>query len=265
MQLQAGFSFCMAPRFHSRLTWQERLRINTGVEGDGCRFYPRDDWRPPSPAELALLVDDSARRRGSAEAALSSSQVGVLVIPAHIRAAWWTVVERADVSVGKLDGYETFVTALSEFLRFNRMPLPSRCSFEVVASRPDQRSTRVGSTTGELAGLGFSETQATGSFSRTLGIINLGDEATQVVLLNLPLRGMRAILATQGQADSMTMSAHDLLMRFFTILPTYPLVGVRLDPGDGLWLPDNGAVYDGDTRGKQEIDLVLTIRGDASA
>lgn len=265
MPLQAGFSFCMAPRFHSRLTWQERLRINTGVEGDGRRFSPRDDWRPPSPAELALLVDDPARMRGPAEAALSSSQVGVLVLPAHIRAAWWTVVEQADVSGGKLDGYETFTATLSEFLRFKRVPLPSRCGFEVLASRPEQQSTRVNSTTGELAGLGFSETQATGSFSRTLGIINLGDEATQIVLLNLPLHDMRAILAKQGQTDGRAMSAHDLLTRFFTTLSTYPLVGVRLDPGDGLWLPDNSTVYDGDTRGKQEIDLVLTIRGDASA
>jgi len=265
MPLQAGFSFCMAPRFHSRLTWQARLRINTGVEGDGRRFYPRDDWRPPSPAELALLVDDPARMRGPAEATLFSSQVGVLVIPAHIRAAWWTVVERADVSSDKLDGYETFVTALSEFLRFKRMPLPSRCGFEVVASRPEQRSTRVGSTTGELAGLGFSETQATGSFSRLLGIINLGDEATRIVLLNLPLHNLRSTLADQGQTDGTAMSASDLLTRFFTTLPMYPLVSVRLDAGDGLWLPDCGRVYDGDTRGKQEIDLVLTIRGDATA
>lgn len=68
MQLQAGFSFCIAPRFHSRLAWQERLRVNTGVEGDGRRFYPRDDWQLPSPAELALLVDDPAQMRGPTEA-----------------------------------------------------------------------------------------------------------------------------------------------------------------------------------------------------
>jgi len=259
MQLQAGFSFCIAPRFHSRLAWQERLRVNTGVEGDGRRFYPRDDWRLPSPAELALLVDDPAQMRGPTEAILATSQVGVLVLPAHIRAAWWTVVEQADVLSGKLDGYETFVATLNEFLRFKRMLLPSRCGFVVSASQPGQRSTRIDPATGELAGLGFSETQTTEPCSRLLGLINLGDEATQLVLLNLPLHDMHASLTKQRQTAGGKMSARDFLTRFLTTLPTYPLVGVRLDPGDGLWLPDGGMVYDGDTRGKQELDLILTI------
>jgi len=117
----------------------------------------------------------------------------------------------------------------------------------------------VSSTTGELAGLDFNETHAAGFVSRALGLINLGDEAAHLILLNLPLRGIRSVLAEQGQADDTGMSAHDLLARFFATWPTYPLVGVRLDPGDGLWLPGNSMVYDGDTRGKQELDLILTI------
>jgi hypothetical protein len=262
MQLQAGFSFSLFPRFYSRLPWQERLRINSGVEGDGRRFYPRDDWRPLSSTELAVLVDDPARLRGPAEATLSSSQVGVLGIPTHIRAAWWAVVEEAEVLDGKLEGYETFVAMLSEFLRFKHVPLPAHCVFEVVASRPGQRSTRVSFMTGEPAGLGFSEIETAESFGRLLGIINLGDEATHIVLLNLPLRDMRALLAGQEQTASTTMSALDLLTRFFTTLPTYPLVGVRLDSGDGLWLPEGGMVYDGNTQGKKEIDLVLLIRAE---
>src|SRR5262245_43232885 len=102
MQLQAGFSFCIAPRFHSRLAWADRIQLNSGVEGATHRFYPCSDWRSPSPAELALLVDAPAQVRGSAEETLSPLQTGVLVIPAHLRAAWWTMIEQFEVSSGDL-------------------------------------------------------------------------------------------------------------------------------------------------------------------
>jgi hypothetical protein len=95
-------------------------------------------------------------------------------------------------------------------------------------------------------------------------VINLGDEATRVVLLNLTPPLMGSLLAEQGQADATAAASTPLPARFFAAVPTYPLVGVRLDPGDGLWLPDCGVVYDGDTRGKQDIDIVLTIRCSAA-
>lgn len=151
-------------------------------------------------------------------------------------------------------------------MRFKRVPLPGACRFDAIASRPDQPSTRLDSVTGEPAGLGFNIIPSTESepTSRVSGVINLGDEATRVVLLNLTPQAMGALLARQGWADDAAVVSTELLVRFFAAAPTYPLVGIRLDPGDGLWLPDCGVVYDGDTRGKQDIDIVLTIRYDAA-
>jgi len=262
MHLQTGLTFSVVPRFHSRLPWAERLQLNGGVEGEGLRYYPRDDWRNPTSAELALLVAQTSRPSRQEDTILRPSQIGLLAIPAHLRAAWWTAAEKADPLEGHLDGYDAFVAALVEFWRFKRVPLPAPCHFDVIASRCEQPATRLDAATGGLAGLSLSISPATesGAVDRVLGVINLGDEATRVVLLNLTPLLMGSLLTEQGQADDTATAAIPLPARFFAAVPTYPLVGVRLDPGDGLWLPDCGVVYDGDTRGKQDIDIVLTLR-----
>jgi hypothetical protein len=59
-----------------------------------------------------------------------------------------------------------------------------------------------------------------------------------------------------------SIPGRDLLCRFFTARPTYPLLSVRLEAGDGLWLP-TGVVYDVCTLDKREVDVALTILGAA--
>ncbi|HEV8063116.1 MAG TPA: hypothetical protein VGP68_24760 [Gemmataceae bacterium] len=40
----------------------------------------------------------------------------------------------------------------------------------------------------------------------------------------------------------------------------YPLFRVKLAPGDGIWLPHSSVAFDGDTRGRTEVDVQLLIR-----
>lgn len=44
--------------------------------------------------------------------------------------------------------------------------------------------------------------------------------------------------------------------------PTYPLVRVHLDPGEGLWLPSPPPAFDGWTVGKGDLDAMLVLRED---
>ena len=98
-----------------------------------------------------------------------------------------------------------------------------------------------------------------GIADRVAGIINLGDEPTHFAFLNLDRPAMAHML------DGPSEPAGDLLRRFFTARPTYPLVRVRLEAGDGLWLPTSGLAYDICTLDKREVDVALTIRGGEDA
>ena len=146
-----------------------------------------------------------------------------------------------------------------EFLRFKEVALPSPCRVDVKVSRPGEPSTRWDAASGSPGGLAF-DGEGKGAFDRLAGIINLGDEATHLVLLNLGPPAMAEMAGRSGPSAP----GPELLRRFFATAATYPLLRVRLEAGDGLWLPV-GIVYDGCTLDQREVDVALTIWAPAGA
>ena len=226
----------------------ERLRLNTGVERVGVRFHPRPDWRPMAPDEVAMLVDE-------APSAADRLRTSLLAIPSRLRAAWWDHIDQTT--------YERFASELLGFLRFKDLPLPSRCEVEVAVSRTDQAGTRLDPATGGLGGLAPTPSTPGALRAPVVAAINLGDEATHIVQLNLPAAAMADLVGEAGTAPALPLA--DLAPRFFEMRPAYPLVRIRLDPGEGLWFPAADVVSDGWTCEKRELDVVLTIRGGAAA
>jgi len=246
VELRPGIVLGVAPRFHAPSGWTERLRLNGGIERVGARFHPRSDWRPPAPDELAQLVDE-------APADADALRARLLVIPAWLRAAWWNQVDRAS--------YERFASELLDFLRFKAVPLPALCEVRVTVSRPGQRGTRLDPTMGDLSGLGPAPSLPG---TAEVAAINLGDEATDVVLLNLPPAAMADMIGGRaGSAPALPLT--HLVPRFFEARSGYPLVRIRLDPGEGLWFPAGDVVHDGWTCEKRDLDVVLTICGSSPA
>jgi hypothetical protein len=124
--LTPGIGLVDAPHFQGARSWSERLRLNSGVEIAGDRIWPRDDWRPPSPDELALLTDRPA-----------TENLGFFHIPDRLRAEWWQVA--ADCGG---PAFQEFAGEVLTYLQFKRLPLPPTCTFEVVIHAPGQASTR---------------------------------------------------------------------------------------------------------------------------
>jgi len=258
MSLAAGLTFRVAPRFHCRTAWTERLCLNGGMVCDPAGVFPRDDWRPASADELRVLI------AAEPDAELGADQIGLLTLPAHLRTRWWELAEQSDVERGTVTGFDALADAVVELFRFKRLPLPARCAATVVVSRPGQRSTRLAPTGSALSGLGFDVPAPAGrrdARAVPLAVINLGDEAAQIVVLNLRVdalerRADEGAAARAGDAER--------LRAFATRHPDYPLVGVRLDPGDGLWLPTPPPAFDGWTIGKHDVDTSLVLHGDRS-
>src|SRR5262245_53440497 len=124
MDLQPGLRIGLAPRFHSDLPWPERLRLSGGLVADGPGWTPEPDWRPLTPAELALLC----RIEGPAA---WQEDYCLFRLPEHVRRLWWEGAA-AEVLAGAAarPGYERLIRAVADFARFKAMPLPAACCFE---------------------------------------------------------------------------------------------------------------------------------------
>ena len=211
MNLRAERRLAIAPNFHLRLTWTARLLIVDGTRiGEPCL-----PWREPTAAELALLVLDEAGPRDALRDCLCLFQ-----IPAHLRSAFWAILEQ----FGELppDRAERFFLEVGEFLDFKNLPVPPRAVWEVTAGK-----------------LGSDESSALPIW----GAINLGDEPTAIVFVNLSADETRALSLESGPDGG-----------------SYPCVQIQLEPGEGYRLPVGGVPMIALPSDEQQLDVMLVIR-----
>ncbi len=254
------YRFVVAPRFTPSRGWQGRIARNGGIEpaGGADPARPRDDWTLVDDAALAALVTQVPGR----DTVLPPTHLGLLEFPERLRRAWWTHAERAGMATAAGPGVDRLFSEYVQFLHFKGLPLPERASFEVTVSAPGLGSTRVGAGSAP-AGLGFGDRPATadGPARRTIGLVNLGDEASFVVLLDLPPVTLAARLETAGHADVRALPPRALVARYLDVFPHQSFLRVRLAPAEGLWLSPFGVVHDGWTRGKRDLDVMLSVGG----
>jgi hypothetical protein len=260
MTLQPGCRFVVAPHFHLPAEWPRRLLVGAGVEEVGGCFFPLPSWRPPTNDELALLVRTAD---GPLPAEELESCVCLFQLPEHLGAEWWRLLEQAaDVlGHGRLPGFDTFVSHVSEFLAFKGIPVPAGGRCEAIVSNPAQPFVSSGPDAicprglrDNLAWLSSKEQPS----SRLWGGINLGDEETSVVLINLSAQQLAAEL--HGRCpDEPPQAVSALVERFLRACPDYPPVRLILAPGQGYRLPTSGLILDTCLVGKQEPDVLLLI------
>jgi hypothetical protein len=82
--------------------------------------------------------------------------------------------------------------------------------------------------------------------------VNLGDERTSLVLLNLPPARLEERLGPPAEG---------VVGRFLAACPGYPLVQLVLDPGEGAWLPP-GVVILERRPADRDVDVWLVLRGE---
>jgi hypothetical protein len=265
MNLTPGHPFVVAPFFHQPVDWPGRLLVSGGIEQEQGRFVPRPPWRAPTAAELAALVPDRAAvRRGDLDGCLC-----LFALPQHLQTAWWDLVDRArSAGTTHLEGFDVFVGEVAALLAFKELPVPDGASFDLVASQPGQRSIGYSAGGARPEGLAFDVSPQApwppgpeGRPARLWGGMNLGDEATSVVLVNLAARQVHDLLAAGFPGLAPAATHGELAERFLTHLPDYPPVRLRVEPGEGYRLPAGRVLVDACTL-DMEGPAVLLLIGD---
>ena len=153
-------------------------------------------------------------------------------------------------------------------LAFKGLAVPDGALFDLVASKPEQRSIRWNAGGARPEGLAFDLSPRTAwplgrgrRQARLWGGINLGDEAVSVVLVNLAAGQIHDQLAQRSAGLPPAATLGELAERFLTSVPDYPPVRLRVEPGEGYCLPAGGIVVDACTP-DMEGPAVLLLIGD---
>jgi hypothetical protein len=232
----------IAPRFHDPLGLAARIAVSDGAECEGRAFGPRGPFREPSAEELAALVSAPDADRD----ALSSWDVGLLRLPQHLVAAWWEVAEGAGAD-GTMAGFAAFADEVVELLRWKSVPLPEPTRCEAIALSADGRPGT--SPVAEAAGDPRVAPRV---------IANLGPAAADALLVPLAGAEIADRLAARGVSVPEETGAARA-RRYLREVRGAALVRLRLEPGDGLWLPPVALLLDVAAAELEDV-VVLSLR-----
>jgi hypothetical protein len=262
MTLLPGYRLTVAPKFHLDANWPVRLGIGAGVEEVEGKFFPRGPWRAPTSEELTLLVESGSSQAGAP---------GLFRIPEHLQNAWWALLDTSAEAGGELVGFNEFAAQVSAFLAFKGLAPSGPIQMEAIVTAPGERSIRRDPDTGRPSGLGSTLApwaawpRQSETVPRLHALVNLGDEPSGVVLINLPPALLAAELARRALGEPTPMTVGALVERFLRVCSDYPPVRAGLGPAEGCLLPAGGLVLDGDPTGKDEPDVLLLISADERA
>jgi hypothetical protein len=230
--------------------WSRRVLLGTSAQRAGDDPIACSAWRTPDGGELDLLV--VAADLSMAPPGLDDS-LCLFRLPRHLLDSWWRLLERAGETVSnRLEGFEAFAVEVARFLAFKEVPVPEGAGFDLLVTRPGQVSFRL---EGPAPGVAV---EAGGS--RLWGGINLGTEAASLVFLNLPARALRDELAARSLPGVPADTLGELVRQFLALFPEYPLVRLRVEPGEGYRLPAGGLYASGCTLDQLDPDVLLLIR-----
>lgn len=230
-------------------------------------FVPRAPWRDASSQERRLLL--------AAEPPVNiGGHITLVRAPDEVMAQFATLRERIQRrdSVAEMRGWldehpcTTGCDAMLEFAqRYLRAehPLMEEGS---VACKASGLPTTTTDDTGTYVGLHVDNWYRAQLGDRENApnriSINLGVTARFFLYVNLPLAIIGALAVEQDPFDRRTRDTqHGLRGLFMSHFGSYPVVQVRLEPGEGYIAPTENLIHDGTTPGEKGHDVQFRVRG----
>ena len=226
MKLHPGCRFIIAPRFHMSAEVPQRLMLRSAADPHDSRGLASAAWRAPTADERAWLLPPADGPMPEEEA---NAVVSLFQLPMHLCAAWQQLLEQSasTLAEGKLQGFDLFASRVVEFLAFKKILVADRTHCELIVGNPGQPDVDAGPT------------QRSGTDTpprpQLWGGINLGDEDGVIVLCSIT-----------GGSD-------------------FPMVRLRLGPGEGFRLPPVGVILGSCTDDGHEPNVMLIISHDRRA
>lgn len=257
-----------------------RIRLSAGTRpaddpamgyADGA-FLPERPWRPASAAELRLLG-----MRDGGEAWRTSTDIAVIRIPDELTSPFVDMLEERGLrEAADPKTYQTIAThpRWKENLAVMGKYLGQMCDEELAwiyfrIAEPDRftlTKDEFGRDGKKLAGLHVDSWDGLPlrhrGWSRNRLCINLGRQPRYSLLINLPLMEMFRSIGLRDPED-IYEDYRGLFMgqKFMRHWPDYPVMRLRVDPGEAYIVPTDNMVHDASTEGNRYPDITLTYLG----
>jgi hypothetical protein len=253
-----------------------RLRLNSGVERPSpadarlpCKHdavVPKEDWRELTEGESTLVTAPSSTPRPCATVQIVSAPAELLEISRRIGLQELTGQE--EVQRIAMERPEEFGSFMGVARRFGESLLDRKEGFSSQSVRCERntglRSGTLDQKSGQYVGLHIDNWDALPMHlrdnSRSRLIFNLGTEPRFAVFINLTVTRMAQMMAAAMSLPHRSMG-FDHIGSFFSVFRSYPVIQLRIDPGEAYIAPVDNLFHDGTTTRKHSADITHSMLG----
>jgi hypothetical protein len=231
-------------------------------------FVPRGPWRSPSSEEEQALLADRPPSTIGSHITLVRAPADVMAHFAGLRELLEGGTTSAELPAWLeehpcTDGRQAM---LSYARRFVRADEPALEGAAIIHKAPGLSTVTTDGATGEHIGLhvdnwyGASLPQREHAPNRIS--INLGPEPRFFLYVNLRLITIANVITACFPEDTEARDTqHGLRIIFMSRCSSYPVVRVRLDPGEGYIAPTESVIHDASSEGTSTPDVQFLVRG----
>jgi len=223
-------------------------------------FLPKTPWRKPTDWESKRLWQDSG--------VMNVDFVGIASIPDELLAALRKVVDDTGDkdALRQLDPrrIREHIGPLIDYLR-DRFAYKSEPFNHGIHVHPPRRETvTIDLANHKYLGLHLDswERYSVEARARSLNriCVNIGAEPRHFLFVNLPLMNLVKMLAEESQ-EGPDRASESVGPAFMSRFPGYPIVKVRVVPGEAYIAPTDNVIHDASTVGSKTPSVTLTLRG----
>ena len=97
-------------------------------------------------------------------------------------------------------------------------------------------------------------------FPRSRILINLGSESRYFLFINLSIKQLYDLVSKHNNVLKPTLGSSGLGTMFMKLFPSYPVIKLKVSPGEAYLAPTEHIIHDGSTEGTNNLDIFFTVR-----
>lgn len=221
-------------------------------------FLPKTPWRKPTDWESKRLWQDSG--------ITLVDFVGIASIPDELLAELRNLVRDTDTNaLRQLEPrrIREFIGPLVDYIRDRFAYKSEPFNHGIHVHRPGRETVTINTSTGKYLGLHLDSWEPNPVEARARSLnricVNIGAEPRHLLFLNLPL--MNVARLAQASQENAAHAYDSVGPAFMSRFPGYPIVKIRIAPGEAYIAPTDNIIHDASTVGSQSPSVTLTLRG----
>jgi hypothetical protein len=217
-------------------------------------IVPRLPWRTLTSLEQQILFSSKLKH-------LPSLYVSILNIPQNILGYLNDLGSVKDHRLLKYvlqkERVKKGISLIQEYIQTFRIQSAQLSEYRIGWNAPNQITVTVGS---DSCRVGLHIDNQRGSSLHRISI-NLGSEPRYLLFINLSVDQLyRLVSDTDDNLVSKTSGSSKICMAFMQLFPSYPVIKLRVNPGEAYIAPTEHITHDGCTEGTESLDVFFTLR-----